>query len=263
MESERLFVDGLEVTRERYVVPASDDGLLLGLTVFETLRTYHGRLFRADRHMARLVASARVLAVPCPDADALLGEVSRAVDGYPGEARVRLTITHGGRRLLAVSRLITQAVAAPLRVVTLPWEPPPWLDGRAKHGSRATGEVARRRAGVDEVLWVGRDGSLTEGVRSSLFAVLDGVVVTPPDDGRILPGITREALLDAAREAGIPAQEGPLPRDAPYTELYASSTLKELAPIIEVDGRPGPGDGPVGAALAAAFRALVLREVSS
>lgn len=257
---ERLFIDGIEVTRDRYVVSATDDGLLLGLTVFETMRTYGGRLFRAGPHMERLVASAQALAVPCPDAPALLGEVLRAAAGFPGEARVRLTITHRGTRLLNVAPVLASVIAAPLRVVTLPWEPPPWLDGRAKHGSRACGEVARRRAGVDEVLWVGHDGSLTEGVRSSIFAVLDGVLVTPPDDGRILAGITREALLEAARAAGIPTSEQLLPPDAPFEELYVSSTLKELAPIVEIDGRPAPGAGPVGASVIAAFHALIARE---
>jgi branched-subunit amino acid aminotransferase/4-amino-4-deoxychorismate lyase len=143
------------------------------------------------------------------------------------------------------------------------WEPTAWLDGRVKHGSRAVTEVARRKAGVDEVLWVGRDGCLTEGGRSSVFGVVDGVMITPPDDGRILPGITRQALLDAGREAGIPVTEGPLRADAPFTELYASSTLKELAPIVELNGRPAPGGGPLGERLVQAFHALVARECSA
>lgn len=261
--TEWLYLDGVRVPREGYVVAGDDDGLLLGLTAFETLRTYGGRPFRLHRHMARLCASAAALDVPCPAAEALEAEVAAAVAGYPAEARVRLTLTRGGRRLLTIAPLASTAVAAPIRAVTMPWEPPPWLDGRVKHGSRASGEVARRLAGVDEVLWVGRDGCLTEGVRSSIFAVVDGALVTPPDDGRILAGITREAILEAARDAGIPAREQPLPVAAPVSELYVSSTLKELAPVVELDGRPAPGAGPVGAAVSAAFHLLVGREIAS
>lgn len=256
------FVDGARVPPERYVISGDDDGLLLGLTAFETLRTYGGCLFRARRHMARLVASAAAIDVACPSPEALVAEIAASVDGYPVEARVRLTLTRGGARLLSVAPLASRAVAAPLRAVTMPWEPPPWLDGRVKHGSRASGEVARRHAGVDEVLWVGRDGCLTEGVRSSIFAVVDGVLVTPPDDGRILAGITREALLEAAAEAGVGVREQALLPFSPMTELYVSSTLKELAPIVELDGRSAPGAGPVGAAVSAAFHLLVGREIA-
>lgn len=257
----RFFVDGVRVAAERFVVPGTDEGLTVGLNVFETMRTYHGAPFRLEQHLDRLLDSARVVGVPCPAHRVLFEEITGATRELDGvEVTARLMLTMGGRRLLHVAPLDRAKVGRPVRVATRIWEPSPWLDGRIKHGSRAAGEVARRAAGVDELLWVGRDGLLTEGTRSSVFAVVGGVLVTPPVDGRILAGITRGALLEAASEAGIRAAERPLPLAEPMDELYATSTLKELAPVVELDGLVGPGAGPVGARVAEAFAALVRRE---
>lgn len=262
MTADRYFVDGRRVDHAGFTVSGTDPGLLIGLNVFETCRTYNGHLFRGLAHARRLSHSAEVLAVPCPPIDIILAELyAGAASADDGEdVSVRMTLTMGGRRLCRVVPLDRSLVGAPLRVVTRHWEPSPWLNGRIKHGSRALGEVARRAAKVDEVLWVGADGCLTEGARSSVFAVIDAAVVTPPDDGRILTGITRSALLEAAASAGIPCREAPLPLGAPMTELYASSTLKELAPIVTLDGAPAPGSGPIGAALYGAFHTLIERE---
>ena len=258
--TERFYIDGVRVTPSEYAISGLDEGLLLGLSVFETMRTYGGCLFRLPSHVQRLLHSVDVLGVPCPGGEILAAELRGSVSGFGSEARLRFTLTMGGRRLLHVATLVPETVCAPLSVATLRWEPSPWLDGRVKHGSRALGEVARRRSGTDEVIWVGSDGCITEGVRSSVFAVVGGRIVTPADDGRILPGITRQALLDAGRAAGLPIAEAPLPADAPFSELYASSTLKELAPIVLLDGRPAPGKGPLGERLLEAFHALVAAE---
>lgn len=142
---------------------------------------------------------------------------------------------------------------APVRVVTRPWSPSPWLPGRVKHTSRMPWVLAARQAGVDEVIWIAPDGLWTEANRSNLFVVRGGVFLTPPDDGRILQGVTRDALLAAARAVGVDAREEPVPA-GPCDELYLASTLKELAPVVEIDGYPGPGAGPIGAAVLAEFR---------
>ena len=135
--------------------------------------------------------------------------------------------------------------------------PPPWLDGTVKHVSRAYSRTAVRDAGVDEVIWIDSDGCLLEGTRSNVFAVRDGVLLTPPLDGRILAGVTREALLDAADDAGIPVQLRPMHKGEALDELYASSTLKELTGIDELDGVDAPGAGPIGQTVMAAFRSAI------
>jgi len=153
-------------------------------------------------------------------------------------------------------------VRKPLSVVTRKWEAPEWL-GRVKHGSRAMNIATLRATGADEVFWIGQDGCYTEAARSSIFAVVGGVVVTPPDDGRILQGITRSGLLDAAKAEGIPIEVRPLHHTEAIDELYATSTLKQMSAVVQLDDAVGPGDGPVGNILLEAFRRLVHRETTS
>lgn len=257
---ERFFVNGEAVDRSGFTVPGDDAGLTRGHNCFDTARTYGGRLFRLERHLVRLQEGCAFLGVPCPPVDVLTTEFLEAVRDVEIEVSARLTLTANGLRLMHVTPLDMSYVQRPLRVVTRRWEPAPWLTGRVKHGSRIVNLAALRESGADEVLWVGYDGSLTEGARSSIFAVCQGKVVTPLDDGRILAGVTRGALIDAARESGIPFEERAVLPSEPFEELYATSTLKELAPIVEMDGQAAPGGGPLGDRLLVAFRALVKRE---
>lgn len=234
--------------------PADDPVLWTGMGVFETLRTYGRAPFRVALHLDRLAASAAWMGVPLPDRDALAADLIAAAAAIPGESKLNILLTGGGHRLVRASPLDPARVGAPLRVATRPWSPPPWLPGRVKHTSRAAWELAARDAGVDEVLWVTPDGDWTEANRSNVFVVRDGVVLTPPDDGRILQGVTRDGLIEAGRAAGITVHETRVAA-GPCDELYLCSTLKELAPVVELDGQPAAGAGPVGARLHAAFLA--------
>jgi branched-subunit amino acid aminotransferase/4-amino-4-deoxychorismate lyase len=258
---ERFYLDGESVKREAFNISGLDIGLLRGVNAFETARTYNGRMFRPIGHARRLVQSAAALGIPCPTAEELTQEFEVAVLGLRYDAKVRATLTGGGRRLVHVAPLDPNYVQKPLSVVTREWEAPEWL-GRVKHGSRAMNIATLRATGADEVFWIGQDGCYTEAARSSIFAVVRGVVVTPPDDGRILQGITRSGLLDAARLDGIPLEVRPLHHTEPIDELYATSTLKEMSAVIQLDNETGPGDGPVGVALLNAFHRLVHRETT-
>ena len=260
MTAYRHMLNGVRVDASAYVVSGEDTGLLRGHAVFETLRTLNGVLFRGDQHVRRLLGSAQALGIAAPGHDTLLGELQAAVDGYELAAKVNMVLTGGGQRLVRVAPLDLTRLGAPIRVATRTWEPPPWLDGRSKHCSRALNQAAVMHAGVDEVFWLGRDGSITEATRSNVFAVVKGQLLTPPDDGRILAGVTRAALLQAATEEGLTVREASFGPESTFDELYASSTLKDLAPVVEIDGRSLGGAGPVGQRLLRAFRALMERE---
>ena len=257
MADTRYMLNGELVEHSAFVISGDDEGLMRGRAVFETLRTHRGALFRPEAHVARLCASAEALGLGCPSPDLLLDEVQVIASGYPLPGKVNIILTSGGARLLRIMPLDRTRLCAPIRAATRRWEPPPWLDGRSKHCSRALNEAAVRDAGVDEVFWLGSDGAITEATRSNAFAVIDGQIVTPPDDGRILMGVTRAALIEAAAVAGLPLIEAPIFPDADFTELYASSTLKDLAPVVELDGRKMATGGPVGATLHTALIALM------
>jgi branched-subunit amino acid aminotransferase/4-amino-4-deoxychorismate lyase len=254
----RIFVDGIEDGR----IAADDPGLLLGMTIFETMRTYAGTPFRMDRHLRRMDHSARTMGIELDS----VAELKTSIESVLGtcnpvdDVRIRVTVTAGGSQVIDVKTLDFDKIGATIRVGKLQWDPPNYLPGVIKHGSRASWVVASRHQGVSEVLLVDSAGCILEASRSNVFAVKDGVIVTPKSDSRFLEGVTRGSLLEAASHAGIEIRETTLPFDTSYEEFYLSSTLKQLAPVIEIAGEKAPGSGPLGTSLRTAFLDLVRRE---
>jgi len=235
-------------------VPGDDPGLTRGLNIFETLRTYGVVPFGLEAHLDRLYASAASMDIE-PPPRAVVRQTF--LDVCRPNVWIRYTLTAGGNRILQTAPVDLTRIGAPLRVATLPWITPPELSGAVKHGSRAAWVLAARRRGVDEVLLVAPGGDIHEANRTNVVPVIDGVLRTPPLDGRQLSGVTRSALLAAAEEHGLVLEERPINVADTLQELYLTSTLKEMAPVVAVDGVPGPGGGPLGEALHAAFRARV------
>jgi branched-chain amino acid aminotransferase len=117
-------------------------------------------------------------------------------------------------------------------------------------GNYLSGQLIKMEAlrnGFQEAIALTPDGMVSEGSGQNVFAVADGVLYTPPIDGTMLPGITRDAVLTLARDAGIPVQVGPLTREVLYTadELFVCGTASEVTPVRSVD-RLKVGDGGVG-----------------
>lgn len=246
-----IWVDGVEDGG----IPGDDPGLTRGLNAFDTARTYGDRPFRLPQHLDRLEASAASMELPFPGRALLEAEISRAL---ADDVILRITLTGGGHRVLDVKPIDPSRIGAPVTLARVGWPSMPGLPDTVKHGSRAGWALSAKALGVTEILLV-RGGRVLEANRSSVFAVIGGVIVTPPLTGEQLPGVTRAALLQAGRAAGLPIEEAPLLADADFQELYVSSTLKELAPVSRLDGET-IGGGPLGARLHQAFRALVAEE---
>ncbi|MGZ4992324.1 MAG: aminotransferase class IV, partial [Methylobacter sp.] len=93
-----------------------------------------------------------------------------------------------------------------------------------------------------------KDGYVTEGAASNIFAVIDGILITPPMGHEILPGITRNVILKIARENDIPISEDIISLDALKTadEIWLTSSTREIVPVVQLDdeaianGKPGP-----------------------
>jgi branched-chain amino acid aminotransferase len=138
---------------------------------------------------------------------------------------------------------------------------PQAVDPTAKTGNYLSHVLAireARAAGAYEALMLDRDGFVTEGTTSNVFAVRGATLVTPPLAVGILEGVTRGLVLALARELGVPAREERLrPRDLEAAdEIFITSSVREIVPVTRLGGRPvGTGrPGPVTAHLHAVFR---------
>jgi branched-chain amino acid aminotransferase len=270
LEDWPLWADGRFVASGEPAVAADDEGLLLGMAVFDTLAVDRGRVPFLGEHLARLAEGARALGIEAPE-EARLRDAVAAVVGRLGarDAALRITLTPGapgrGTGLLVTTRPLPTPPAEGVAVLLLgrakvAGQP---LEG-VKSTSRARNVLARRQAlarGAYDALLATDEGDLSEGTVANLFVVVDGELRTPPLDRGVLAGVTRSKLLELARAAGIPAREArvevaDLER---CEEAFFSSTLVRVLPIVEVlDLRSDlpVGGGPITRRLSAALREL-------
>jgi branched-chain amino acid aminotransferase len=267
------------------VVSVFDHGFLYGEGVYETLRTYDGRLFQFARHARRLRRSARMIALDVPFTDgALEAEIDRTrrTARLPGDAYIRVLLTRGIGDLTYDPR----ATPAPTLVIIVKpqVDPPPeaYRDGvrcvivdiirnhprsvdpliksnNLMNSALAMQEALRR--GAFEGVMRNYRGELAECTTANLFVVKDGVVLTPPVDAGLLPGITREFIFELGGQTGIEVREAVLQAEDLYAanEAFLTSTTREAVPITRVDDRTiGSGrPGPVTLRLLDAFRRAV------
>ncbi len=270
-----VWLDGALVAAADARISPFDHGLLVGDGVFETVRVYGGRPFAWTRHLDRLEHSAEGLGLPVPGRDELRAAAD-AVLGANGhvEARLRITVTGGvaplgsergdaGPTVIVATSEVTSWPDS-VRVVVVPWVR---NDRGATAGLKTTSYAENVRAlayaherDAGEAIFANTRDELCEATGSNVFVVRDGVISTPPASSGCLLGVTRALLF----ELGTPIEETALPssalRDA--DEAFLTSTTREVQPISAVDGRELPGaPGPVTAHLAAAFTALVTRDL--
>jgi len=251
-ESSLLLVNG----QPDLQIPADDLGVLHGLGVFETMRTYGNRFFRLDAHLDRLEHSADSMGIHF-DRSLMRDEIEQ---GCGVDVSVRYTLTASGHRILQRRAIDPDYIGRPRVVAPIDWCAPIGLPGSVKHTSRAHWLVTAQALGVDELLLCGPQGRVLEASRSNVFAILDGCLKTPPLDDSFLEGVTRGALLDAAAHAGIDVECAEFSAWEPFEALYLSSTLKELAPVQAIGEQEYSTQHPMGDALYQAFLSLVERE---
>ncbi len=277
-------MNGRLVPEAEATVSVFDHGLLYGDGVFEGMRAYGGRVFRMREHLDRLWDSARAIALEIPTTkDALARAVDDCVaaNGLP-DGYIRLVVTRGSGTLgLDPNRtrdpqviVIVDTIALyprehyerGLRIVTAATQRshPATLSPRIKSLNYLNNIMAKLeglQAGCVEALMLNHKGEVAECTADNVFAVRRGAVLTPPPDAGILEGITRGAVMDLARSAGIECREATLTRHDLYTadEVFITGTAAEVVPVVEIDGRKiGDGvPGPVTKRLSADFHALV------
>lgn len=262
-----IFVNGEWLAPGQARVSVEDRGFQFGDGVYEVVRVYRGKPFALRPHLLRLARSAREIELELPVPLEQLEEMVREAPARRGveEATVYIQLTRGfaprvhyfpeeAEPTLVVyaspvrrqpAALYEQGAAA----IVLPDER--WLRCDIKSvnllPNALAKERARRAGALEALLW--REGvGITEGSSSNVFAVRDGTLVTAPAGRYILRGITRDIVLELAREAGIPVQERFLSKEELLAadEVLVTSTTLEVMPIARIDGgavgegRPGP-----------------------
>lgn len=281
-----VWIDGQFYDRERAMISVFDHGLLYGDGVFEGLRVYGGRVFRLERHVERLFHSAQAIWLTVPMSRADMAEMVTAAVAQSGlaDAYARLVVTRGvgdlgldprkcprASTICIVDRLTLWPAERYEKGLTCLTSPTPInhresLSPRIKslnYLSHILAKVEGIAASVDEVVMLDASGYVAEASGMNLFVVTGRTLRTPPPYSGILKGVTRDAVIELAPQAGCTVEETPLNRYDLYTadELFLSGTAAEIVGITKLDGRViGSGvAGPVTRDVTARFRELAQR----
>lgn len=280
----QVYLNGSFIDHARATVPVDDRGFLFADGVYEVIRIYGGRPFMMQPHLQRLRQGLDALRIDHAVTAGLDDVVARltADNDVTGDGTVYVQVTRGvAPRKHAFPPADVQptiyAFAKPFAnhppdyfsagVAAITTPDTRWSRCDIKSIALLPNVLANQaahEAGAFEALFV-REGVLIEGSHSNLFGVVDGVLMTYPATNYILTGITRNLVLELARELDIPAIEGPIYWDqrSRITELFLSGTTTEIMPVTRVDGaRVGTGDrGEITEQLQRAFRARVERVI--
>ena len=277
----KVWIEGRIVDGAEARVPATDHGYLYGDGVFEGMRVYHRRLFRLEDHLERLATAARAIALEIPGGIDAVREIALQTARAFGrdEAYLRLIVSRGpgalgvdpttcsDPRIVCIADEVRiyaeEKMRAGISLVTSSWRRPPAdvLDPRVKslnYLNNAMAKLEARQRGADEALCLNTESRVAEASVANVFAVRDGVLLTPPAIDGALEGITRRSVLELAAELGQqPAEERSLGRFDLFaaSEVFLTGSGARIVPVGSLDGRPiGSGARPVSDRISAAFQ---------
>jgi branched-chain amino acid aminotransferase len=284
----RIWVDGALIPWQDATLHVLSQSAARGSLVFDVMSCHWleagPAVFGLREHVERFARSAELSGMALPaDVQRLLGGVGEAVRANPGCELVKINAYYPGIALDVLPRdsLATVAIAAfspedvlpgplperpPARLqIPDPRKMPPWV--MSPQAKLAAGylyaSVAKARARTDgfhDILLLDEHGNLAESAAMSFMLVEDDTVCVPPLD-YVLAGITRYAVLDVARDAGIAVRESAIPREAVHraSEAFLVGTTVNVWPVAEIDGHklPEPVPGPISQRLSERMDALL------
>jgi D-alanine transaminase len=262
----KVFLNGDFLPIEEARIPVLDRGFLFGDGVYEVIPAYAGRMFRLTEHLDRLNQSLRAIRMTPPMSH---GEWKRTlgqlITQYPkSDLNVYLQVTRGADSIR--DHVIPQGLAPTVFAMATPVlarSPDNYRDGVAAitlddirwgmcniKAITLLANVLLKQEAVDnnalEAILI-RDGLAYEGAASNVLIVRDETIVTPPKGPRLLPGITRDLILELAAEAGLPYRETDIPVEEleQAEEIWLSSSNREIMPVTRLNGKQ-VGDGKPG-----------------
>ena len=259
-----VYLNGQFLPLEDARISVLDRGFIYGDGVYELIPVYGRRPYRLRQHLARLQRSLDGIRLANPHADAEWEAIITALIGRMAFADqgVYLQVTRGAAKrdhafpagVAPTVFMMSNPLALPSReqieggVAVITGVDERWLHCDLKTISLLGNVLARQLAvdaGATETVLF-RNGYLTEASASNVLLVREGVIVAPPKDNQILPGITYDVAFELAREGGLPIEMRPVPKDEALAadEMWLSSSTKEVLAVTSLDGRPFAGGKP-------------------
>ena len=276
-----IYIDGEFLPKAEAKVSVFDHGLLYGDGVFEGIRSYNSRVFKLNEHLERLYDSAKsiMLQIPIPIETMKETVLETLCRNHLREAYIRLVVTRGvGDLGLDPDKCPKPSIIIIADKITL-YPQKFYEDGleivtasvrrnyseainpRIKslnYLNNILAKIEGKQSGAEEVLMLNAEGYVVECSGDNIFWVKNGVLVTPPVHIGILEGVTRNSVIDLARDAGMQVEERVFTRHDLYIadECFLTGTAAEVIPVVKIDRR-AIGDGQPGKVtekLIAAFR---------
>jgi branched-chain amino acid aminotransferase len=266
----KIFIDGNYYSEQDAKVSVFDHGLLYGDGIFEGIRIYHGRVFKLKEHIDRLFASAKaiLLTMPMTHAELMKATVDTCAENKLQDGYIRLLVTRGIGNLglnpnkckkASVIIIADKIQLYPkeyydngLEIVTVPTT-------RNLHSAlnpaikslnylnNILAKIEANNAGCEEAIMLNAEGFVAECTGDNVFILKNRELFTPPLSAGALYGITRNTVIDLARQAGLKVSEPNLTRYDVFNadECFLTGTGAEIVPVVKVDGRV-IGDGKPG-----------------
>jgi branched-chain amino acid aminotransferase len=281
-----IYLNGKLVERDKALISVLDYGFLYGFGLFETMRAYEGKVFRIEQHLKRLQNSARMLCFTV-DMNKIRSAITETIKVNKLEnARVRVTLTVGSGKINASFNTYNDITILVVAERYIPYKERVYRNGfkaitsslRSNSQSMLSGlkstsylmyVLAKKEAtaaGADEAICLNEKGLLSEASMSNVFLIQDTMLNTPAIESGILPGITRQTVIELALTMDIPCKEGDITLDDLYgsQEAFLTNSLLEIMPLTSVDCKTiGSGrSGDMTKNILMEYRKLVSRELN-
>lgn len=274
MAPKSVYLNGHYLPVEEAHISVLDRGFLFGDGIYEVIPAYRGRLFEFEAHMARLDSSLAAIRIGNPHTLEQWREIFAPLLDDGSDQYLYLQITRGAAAkrdhlfpeyiaptVFAMSSQMPPNPARETGIKAVCLEDSRWQNCNIKAITLLANVLLRQEAfehGGAEAILI-KNGFVTEGSASTVFAVSGGVLLTPPLSRAILPGITRQVILKIAETNHIPSSEQAISIDdlKQADEVWIASSVREIIPVIELDDRPigGGTPGPVWQTMNRLFQA--------